>query len=204
MGHHRIHDHAQDGVAGADVGGGREVHHRARRGGAGRRSRQQPNSARRRRRAGPGPPGFPSGTSARLAERGGAGRGRGWRTARSRRASPRWSRRTAPAWQAVVARCRRGCRAGGRVVPDVPVPAAAVVHAIEDEMAVHARGRRRFARSARRRGRRHPGDERGRGLRRSHGGGAGLRMRDAGCGSAVGDIDRRRLRRSRCRPIAAM
>jgi glycerol-3-phosphate dehydrogenase len=39
------------------------------------------------------------------------------------------------AWRAVVARCQRDPALASRVVPDVPFPAAAVVHAIEDEMA---------------------------------------------------------------------
>jgi glycerol-3-phosphate dehydrogenase len=39
------------------------------------------------------------------------------------------------AWRAVVARCQRDPALASRVVPDVPWPAAAVVHAIEDEMA---------------------------------------------------------------------
>jgi glycerol-3-phosphate dehydrogenase len=39
------------------------------------------------------------------------------------------------AWRAVLARCERDPGLASRVAPDVPIPAAAIVHAIEDEMA---------------------------------------------------------------------
>jgi glycerol-3-phosphate dehydrogenase len=133
MGHHRIHDHAGDGVAGAVSVAG--VKYTTARGVA----EQVVDLVRAKlgvsttacRTATTRLPGWDFGTVSSEVDRAEAEAG-GALDAESVAALVATH---GMAWRAVVARCKREPASASRMVPTLPYPVAAVLHAVEDEMA---------------------------------------------------------------------
>jgi glycerol-3-phosphate dehydrogenase len=133
MGHHRIHDHQEDGVAGAlSVAG---VKYTTARGVAEQVvdivSAKLGASTPPCRTATASLPHWGFGTLASELDRAGA-EAAGSLDAGSLAALVATH---GTAWKDVVARCTKDPALAARIVPDVPVPAASVLHAIEHEMA---------------------------------------------------------------------
>ena len=133
MGHHRIHDHERDGVAGAISVAG--VKYTTARGVAEQVlaliSDKLGTSLPPCRTGTTRLPFWDFGTVSGEAERAAASAG-GVLDAESIRAVVATH---GTAWRAVLARCERNPALVARIAPDVPYPAAAILHAIEDEMA---------------------------------------------------------------------
>jgi glycerol-3-phosphate dehydrogenase len=134
MGHHRIHDHASDGVAGAISVAG--VKYTTARGVA-----RQVVDLISRRLGAPTPPCRTDGTRLPFWDFGSlAEEEERAAVAAGDVLDPESIRALVAthgsAWKAVLARCEKDPSLAARLAPDVPYPAAAVLHAIEDEMAV--------------------------------------------------------------------
>jgi len=133
MGHHRVHDHERDGVAGAISVAG--VKYTTARGVA-----QQVVDLIGGKLGGPTPP-CRTGTTRLPFWNFGTVSGEAEQATPSARGllGPESIRALVAthgsAWKAVLARCEKDRAMSGRLAPDVPYPAAAVLHAIEDEMA---------------------------------------------------------------------
>ena len=134
MGHHRIHDHASDGVAGAISVAG--VKYTTARGVA-----RQVVDLVARRLGVPTPPCRTEATRLPFWDFGSLAEEEERAAAAAGDVLDPESIRTLVAthgtgWRSVLARCEKDPSLAARLAPDLPFPAAAILHAIEDEMAV--------------------------------------------------------------------